>query len=56
MKLIIQTPEQLRSERDKLVQEAMDIIEQQERSCIRYCKRLCTIRNRLLRITRQIGQ
>lgn len=55
MKIKIQSPEQLKSEREQLIENAIDLIYRQERSCIRYCKALCTIRNKLIRINRQLG-
>jgi hypothetical protein len=54
MKIVITNPERLKAEREELIDEAMELIAQQERSCIRYCKKLCTIRNRILRISRKL--
>ena len=55
MKIIITNPEALKAEREKLIQEAEEVIKQQERSCLRYCKKLCTIRNKIIRINRKMG-
>lgn len=55
MKIIIQTPEQLKSERERLIDEAMDMIQQQERSCHRYWTKLLTIRNKIAKISEKLG-
>ena len=55
MQITIHQPRELKSEREKLIQEALELIERQERSCLRYRRELQTIRNKIKAITLEIG-
>lgn len=55
MKIIIETPQTLESERTKLLSEAIELIKQHERSCARYAKRTALIRNKIRAIEKKLG-
>ena len=47
MKISIVSPKQLLDQKEALIQEAYDLIERQERSCLRYRRELLAIRNKI---------
>lgn len=55
MKISIISPETLQSERTKLINEAVEIVKQQERSCARYAMKLALLRNRIRKIESKLG-
>ncbi len=55
MKITIVTPKELLSQREQYIQEAYELIERQERSCLRYRRELLAIRNKIKGINSQLG-
>lgn len=51
----ITSPEELKSERAKLLIQTVDLIKQQQRSCLRYAQKLQAIKNKILKLEKQIG-
>ena len=55
MRLIITSPDQLKSERAKLLQEAIDLLNSQQRSSLRYATKIKCIRNKIENVDKQLG-
>lgn len=55
MKIIIESPQMLESERTKLLNEAIELIKMHERSCKRYAERTARIRNKIRVIEKKLG-
>ncbi len=51
----IKTPEVLRSERAKLLKEAVELMRQQARSSVRYAKKINTILSKVETIDKKLG-
>lgn len=56
MKITITSPEQLRSERQQLMAEAIKLLKQYGRSCERYAMKIRCINNKIVKIERQLGE
>jgi hypothetical protein len=56
MKISIISPQALKSERERLIQQAIELMLRQERSSIRYAKAMVTLRNKIERISKQLGE
>ena len=55
MKIVVETPKHLKSERVALANELIELLRQQQRSCLRYANKMQTIRNKLERIDNKLN-
>ena len=56
MKITISSPEQIKSERQRLMQAAVKLLKQHGRSCERYAIKLQNINNKIRKLEQLLGE